>query len=204
MNSCINYGRRQGTGFLEVIKVTFKRFFILVILLFLIFYVWNAKILLKVLNPIHYKEEIFRYSEENSLDPYLVVSIVRVESKFDKEAISSKGAMGLMQVYPKTAEWIAPKLGINNYKDEMLFDPEINIKIGCWYLAYLFDYFKGKDIKVVLAAYNAGIGNVERWLRDERYSIDGKDLKEIPFDETRDYIEKVLRYYEIYKNIYGY
>jgi len=184
--------------------VSLKKFFLILFLILLIFYIWNTKFLLKILNPIHYKEEIFRYAEENSLDPYLVVSIIRVESKFDKEAISPKGALGLMQVYPKTAEWVAPKVGINDYRNEMLFDPEINIKIGCWYLGYLLNYFKGKDIKVVLAAYNAGIGNVERWLKDERYSVNGKDLKEIPFDETKEYVEKVLKYYEIYKNIYGY
>lgn len=155
----------------------------------------------KFIYPIKYKESVMKYSEEYRLDPMFVLSIIKTESKFDQDARSSKDARGLMQVTPKTGEWAAEKLGMENYDHEQLYDPEINIKIGCWYLDNLrtqFDY----NMKLVAAAYNGGSGNVTKWLGDSEYSDDGKNLKKIPFEETENYVKKVFDSYEKYKAIY--
>jgi len=106
-----------------------------------------------------------------------------------------------MQIKPSTGEWIGEKLKVTNFSEEMLYDPEINIKMGCWYLDYLFKYYDG-DIKLVLAAYNGGQGNVSKWLKDADYSDDGVTLKNIPFAETKLYVEKINRAYKMYNKIY--
>ena len=108
--------------------------------------------------------------------------------------------MGLMQIMPETGEWIAGKIGIEDFNAEMLEDPEVNIEMGVWYLDYLAERFDG-ETDTVIAAYNAGHGNVEKWLNDGQYSADGRTLAEIPFEETRNYVKKVNRAYEIYSKI---
>lgn len=106
-----------------------------------------------------------------------------------------------MQILPETGEWIAKEIGIKNYSNSMLFEPKYNIQMGTWYLTYLLKTFNG-NIKLALAAYNGGSGNVDAWLKDKRFSKDGKQLHIVPFPETNKYIKKVLAVYEIYKFIY--
>ncbi|MBZ2175327.1 lytic transglycosylase domain-containing protein [Schnuerera sp. xch1] len=151
--------------------------------------------------PLSYQNLIKKYSNEFDIDPYLVAAIINVESRFDKEARSNKNAIGLMQITPVTGEWAAEVLPINDFTLDRLTDPEVNIMIGTWYLASLFKEFDN-DIKLVMAAYNAGNGNVNKWLEDERYSEDGVTLKEIPFKETEEYIEKVQKNIKLYKILY--
>lgn len=155
----------------------------------------------KSMYPIEYSEYIKKYSDEFNLDPWLVISVIWVESKFDTHALSSKDAKGLMQVTPQTGEWAFEKLKLNGYEDDLLYDPEINIRIGCWYLNNLRTEFNG-DMSLVIAAYNGGSGNVAKWLKDTRYSEDGETLNEIPFPETKNYVEKVFNTYDKYKEIY--
>lgn len=161
----------------------------------------SAVWILKVMYPMYHEELIFKYAEEYGVDPYLVPAIIRVESKFYHKAESHKGARGLMQISPITGRWAASELGIENYTEDMLFEPETNIRIGCWYIGVLEREF-GEYLSTVIAAYNGGSGNVSRWLKDERYSSDGKTLKYIPFRETREYVEKVVQNYNIYNNLY--
>lgn len=151
--------------------------------------------------PIGYKSMIVEYSKEYNLDPYLVASIINVESKYDKDAISKKDAKGLMQIAPQTGRWASDVLVIENYHEEMLFDPEINIRIGTWYLSALFKEFDN-NLDLVLAAYNAGSGNVNKWLNDEKYSNDKISLATIPFQETEDYLVRVKKNYKIYSTVY--
>ncbi len=151
--------------------------------------------------PLKYKEHIQRYAAEYSLDSCLVASVIWVESKYDTSAVSRKNAMGLMQLIPETARWGAAKIGIQDFNESMLFDPDVNIRLGCWYLSYLIRQFPD-DIRLVLAAYNGGIGNVKAWLENKEYSADGKTLDHIPFGETRTYVDLVLKIYDIYKQIY--
>lgn len=150
--------------------------------------------------PVPYNDEIIKYSESYGLDPYLVAAIIKTESGFDKDSTSSMGAVGLMQIMPSTGEWIATKLGIDNFTIEMLKDDELNINMGCWYLSYLENKFKYRN--ETLAAYNGGMGNVFTWLNDSRYSDNGEIIHTIPFKETVVYIEKVVVTYNNYIDLY--
>lgn len=151
--------------------------------------------------PIGYKTMIVEYSKEYNLDPYLVASIINVESKYDKDALSQKDARGLMQISPSTGKWASEVLGIENYSEDILFDPETNIRIGTWYLSTLFKEFNN-NLDSVLAAYNAGSGNVNKWLNDENYSRDKTSLAIIPFQETKDYLVRVKKNYKVYSTVY--
>ncbi len=134
------------------------------------------------------------------VDPYLVCAIIHTESKFNQYAVSNKGASGYMQLMQQTAEWGATEIGIDDYSYDRIFEPKINIQIGIWYISNLTQQFENKD--VVLASYNGGSGNVTKWLNDSRYSVDNKNLHEIPFEETKKYVERVNFAYKVYKNLY--
>lgn len=151
--------------------------------------------------PIAYKDYINKYSTEQGVDPFLIGAIINVESKYDKEAISHKKARGLMQIASQTGEWGARELGIKDYNEDMLFDPNINIQIGTWYINNLMQEFDNK-LPLVLAAYNAGSGNVSKWLQNMEYSRDGSSLDRIPFKETEEYLKKVELNYRVYKLVY--
>jgi len=151
--------------------------------------------------PLGHQTTIKKYSEIYGIDPYLVAAIINVESRYDKNAVSRKEARGLMQISPITGYWAAKELGIEDFSLDMLFDPEINIMIGTWYLDVLFQEFDG-NLQLILAAYNAGSGNVYKWLNDKRYSQDGKTLSNIPFQETREYVDKVHKNIKVYKILY--
>jgi len=129
------------------------------------------------------------------------MAVIWVESKYEPKATSRKDARGLMQIIPSTGQWIAKEIEIGSYNDDLLYDPDINICMGCWYLSYLLEVFGG-DVELALAAYNGGMGNVKKWLNDSRYSKDGSKLDFIPFWETSQYIDKVVKAYEQYKKLY--
>jgi Transglycosylase SLT domain. len=150
--------------------------------------------------PTKYMDIVERYAVEYGIDPYLVLAVIKAESNFNPEAKSSKGAIGLMQIQPDTGKWIAENLGIENYNEDLLYNPEVNIRFGCWYINNLNSEFK--DPVLVFAAYNAGRGNVQKWLNDKEYSDDGEKLKSIPFKETRDYVDKIIRNYHIFTRLY--
>lgn len=151
------------------------------------------------LYPRKYSVYVEKYSKEYNLDENFVYSIIKAESKFNPNALSHKGAKGLMQIADITRDWAIVELDLE--KDIDIYDPEINIMIGCWYLNRLYKEFGNTDL--VIAAYNGGSGNVSKWLADEKYSQDGKKLHIIPFDETDKYVKKVNRNYEQYNKIYG-
>ena len=173
---------------------------LLLILVLLTVVVANSRPFLRLLYPMPYGDEVARYAKQFQLDPLLVTAVMRVESKFNPAAESSKGAVGLMQLMPETAKWAAEQMEIE-YSKEMLVAPEYNISIGCWYLALLKSQFNG-NTTAALAAYNAGGTPVAQWL--ERGLWDGslEDVKSIPFVETRNYVKKVLKDYEIYRKVY--
>lgn len=151
--------------------------------------------------PQKYSDLVKMQAAEFSLDESLVYAVIKAESNFDAEAESPVGALGLMQMMPETFTWMQTHIG-GDYGAEKLFEPEISIRYGCALLRLLLDSY-GEDLSVVLSAYNAGMGNVTSWLSDTSYSEDGKTLTHIPFDETRLYVEKVIRYKEIYEKLYG-
>lgn len=147
-----------------------------------------------------YSDIVTEMAAEYGVDPYLAAAVIHCESSNNKDAVSPVGAVGLMQIMPDTGAWIAEKLEMEDFTEERLFEPEVNVRMGCWYIDYLTDRFHG-NMTLVLAAYNAGPGNVQKWLEDERISENGT-LTEIPFPETERYIEKVQRAYEKYLTLY--
>lgn len=150
--------------------------------------------------PFKHEKAIEKYSKEYDLDPYFVLAVIKAESKFRSDAKSNKNAVGLMQITENTAEWIAEQMELEDYSTDKLYEEEYNIKMGCWYLRNLQDEFDNKDL--VIAAYNAGRGKVKEWLNDDEYSKDGESLSYIPYSETKNYVDKVNTYYEIYKFLY--
>jgi soluble lytic murein transglycosylase len=150
---------------------------------------------------IQYQDIIDQYAHAYGLDPAFVAATIFVESSFRPSVESYAGAIGLMQIMPSTGMWIAGKIGIEDYKIEMLLDPDINVQMGCWYLSYLLDLFDGNE-KTASAAYNAGPRRVQEWLADDRYSTDGENLSVIPYEETKAHVERITSYYEIYKGVY--
>lgn len=151
--------------------------------------------------PIGYNSTIQKYSKEYNLDPYLIASIINVESSYDKDAISPKSAKGLMQISPQTGQWASEELNIEDYSEDKLFQPEINIRIGSWYLDRLKTEFND-DLDLILIAYNAGSGNLSKWLDNEEYSENGRSITHIPFKETEDYLVRVKKNYKIYSTFY--
>jgi soluble lytic murein transglycosylase len=156
--------------------------------------------------PLEYRDLVIRYAKENELDPLLVFSVIKAESNFDPKATSHRNARGLMQIIDNTGIWAAEKIGIEGFSVESLYDPEVNIRIGCWYLRSLrneiYQYNGEMNNDLVLAAYNGGIGNVQKWLKNSQYSSSGKALDKIPFKETENYVKRVNNYWKIYKNLY--
>ena len=133
----------------------------------------------------------------------MVASVILVESRYLPDAVSSKDAKGLMQILPSTGEWAAGRMKLKGYQEKQLFDPEINIQIGCWYLSFLSSQFPD-NMDLVLASYNGGIGNVNKWLTNKECSKDGKKLDHIPYGETRNYVVRVQEAYKIYQEVYPY
>lgn len=156
---------------------------------------------MKLLYPLSYEEEITAYSEEFELSEYLVMGIISSESNFNENAESHKSAKGLMQLKEETALWCVEHLKLD-VRPEDIFLPEQNIYIGCAYLAYLEDLYGG-NTATAIAAYNAGLGNVNEWLSDPRYCDKHGNLTEIPFAETELYVKKVKKRAEIYRKLYG-
>lgn len=152
-------------------------------------------------HPLRYRSILEKYADEYSLDPALVASVIKCESSFVPDAVSYLGAKGLMQLMPETAQWVAGKFK-GGYTDADLFDPETNIKYGCWLLRYLTDRFGG-DTAAIVAGYHAGGGRVSEWLADERYADGGTlNASAIPYGDTRQYVSKVLGAYEVYARHY--
>ncbi len=154
-----------------------------------------------LLYPRPYHELVETYAKHYEIDTAVVYSVMKVESKHNTQAISRSGAKGLMQIMDQTGAWGAQEIGIVAYENNMLFKPEVNIQIGCWYIAKLLRQYEG-DLEVALAAYNAGSGHVAKWRSNPAYSQDGKHLHTIPFKETRLYVQKVKWHYTFYKWLY--
>ena len=153
--------------------------------------------------PLMYRELIERMAGEYNLAPSFVASVIKNESSFDPGALSGKGARGLMQLMPDTAEWIAHKLRFDYSSPEQLTDPEINVRFGCWYLNYLSSLFDADPLCVV-CAYHAGQGEISTWLMDPSISSDGKtmSLQSLPEGPTKVYAGRVTRDYGIYQEKY--
>lgn len=149
------------------------------------------------LHPIKYKNYIKTYAEECNISPHIIASIINVESGFNSKRQSKAGAIGLMQIMPDTANYICQIKHIEYTEKSDLLNPKLNIKIGCYYFRYLLDKFH--DFNTTICAYNAGETTVINWLKNNDYSQDQITLKNIPYKETKNYLNKINKNIKIYK-----
>lgn len=174
--------------------------FLLTSVLWLIILLFIGYCALCILFPVKYADQILKYSEKYDLEPGFVCAVINTESRFEVSAESHKGARGLMQLMPATIDWAVENMGIENFSYADIEDPDVNIEIGCWVLNFLSKQFNN-NYELMAAAYNAGSGNVTKWLGDTKYSSDGEYLDYIPYKETENYVKKVMLYEKIYKII---
>lgn len=175
------------------------RIIIIVILLLAIFISIGVVAFVNRYYPVRHVEIIYKHADEFEVDRSLVFAVINAESRFRERAQSAAGARGLMQIMEGTANWIAPMAGLNDFDYEQIFDPDINIRLGVYYLSMLMRWYGSAE--VALCAYNAGPGNVDKWLENPEYSSDGKTLDFIPFAETRAYVSRVMDYQRMYELI---
>ena len=161
-------------------------------------FAFAPSLLFKSMYPLRYEDEITASAATHGVDPYLVAAVIRSESSWDPEASSHQGARGLMQLMPETAQDMVAKGLVDGkrYSYENLEDPAINIEYGCAYLSYLLTYFNGATDRAI-AAYNAGMGNVDGWAKQDKLLHNA-----ITFPETQAYLVRVnmakARYQELY------
>ncbi|SMG54015.1 soluble lytic murein transglycosylase [Paenibacillus aquistagni] len=185
-------------------KLRSKTWLLILVVGFVLLWILQSEWLGQWMYPIPYKDTIQQKAQDQELDPLLVAAIIRVETNYIAGRESRKGAVGVMQLMPSTAEWAMQQMKLRSHfsleqlKDEV--DP--NITIGTWYLKSLINMYDN-NIVAAVAAYNAGPGNVNEWLKNGTWDGSLDTAKNsIPFNETRMYVKKVFHYYEKYKNVY--
>ena len=152
----------------------------------------------RVLFPQAYWAQIKTSAAANGLDPYMIASLIRQESEFNPQAISNKSAYGLMQLLPSVGKTMAKQEGLHHFETGQLLDPNVNIQLGCRYLKQTMDKFGGQP-EYVFAAYNAGDARVTDWESAGAYNAIDEFVESIPFTETREYVQAILRNEDIYK-----
>ncbi len=155
----------------------------------------------EALFPKPYWFDLKKFSSTNALDPYLVASLIRQESEFNPNAVSRKDAVGLMQLLPKVGKTLARQQKIKHYKTAQLFTPGVNLELGTRYFRAMVDKFGA--FEYALAAYNAGTDRVQSWLGDGKYRDPQEFVESIPFTETREYVQAILRNASVYRQLYG-
>ena len=182
------------------------------VLIFIVASVFSYFKIQPMIYPIEYSEYVEEYCKEYSVDSNLAYAIIKCESSFNPKAVSSVGAIGLMQLTPDTFDWVQTKLPSDTkYTKDDLYEPKINIKYGIFLISLHLKEFG--DIDTALAAYHAGRGNANKWLEMEESSENGKTLNTTPYKETNAYIERVgnvmekynyMRSNEFFSQFYGY
>lgn len=181
------------------VKMVFT--FLVVFLIMLIAALMTEHKIREVTHPLKYAEYVEPYAAEYGVDALLVYSVIKTESGFQADAVSNVGARGLMQLMEPAFDWTKWRMGDESdicYDD--LFDPELNVKYGTFMLSLLLDALGGEQ--EALAAYHAGLAQVQSWLADEQYSTDGKTLDSIPIKDTAHYVNKVMDAYQEYSDLY--
>ncbi len=158
-------------------------------------------IILRKIYKTEYSEYVYKYSKENNIDPLLTFAIIKAESNFNRNIKSTSGAIGLMQLMEETALEEANEINEDIIVTESLYNPEKNIKLGTKYFAKLLKKYNDNYL-LALTAYNAGIGNVDNWIKQGIIKEDGSNIENIPYKETNNYVRKIVRDYKIYKELY--
>ena len=176
----------------------------LLLTVFLFFKIIKVQdIVLKKIYPTKYSEYIEKYSMENDVDKYMIYAIIKNESNFNPKVKSDSNAIGLMQLLEETANERARIINKQQVSEEELYNPDTNIQLGVEYYSYLLKHYEGNNI-LALTAYNAGMGNVDIWIKTEVIKEDGSDIENIPYKETNNYVRKILRDYKEYIKLYEY
>lgn len=161
--------------------------------IFCLWYFLTADSLFPHVSLYHPDPQIQKLIEEDSgrfhISQELLQAVILTESKYNPQAVSHTGAVGVMQIMPDTAQWIAEQSGL---PADDLQDPRQNISLGAWYLYYLLDKYRG-NLVLSLAAYNAGRGNVDSWMKENQWPPDFADINSIPFPETREFVRHVIQ-----------
>jgi soluble lytic murein transglycosylase len=156
----------------------------------------------RILYPLRYWETISGHATAYKLDPFLVAAVIRQESIFNARAVSSAKALGVMQIIPSTGQWLSRRLALKGFTWRDLFDPEVNIHMGTYYLSMLQEEHKGNIINS-LSAYNAGNGRISKWRKSIRGVDDEEFVESIPFRETAWYVKNITLFKEAYEKLYG-
>ena len=204
MSSLMSEGIRHQVNIKTKRKMSFWKKLLLMILVLasLSYFVWqNEDFQRKYLYPYDYQDTINFYADRYEVDRNLVASVILAESKFRQDATSVHGARGLMQIMPETGSWIATQIEDDSFSVDKLYNVNMNIKYGTWYLSELQTEFEGNEV-LALAAYNAGRGNVYEWMEKYHWDINFKDYTKIPFPETREYVKRVLENKKHYNKLY--
>ena len=187
------------SNYKKLFKTLLKLLFIILVLLFL-----GYILFIEFIYPRTHFDIIKKEASNNYIDPYLVLSVIKTESGFDTLATSNKKAKGLMQIMDSTANDVIKKINlIDNIDNLDLYDINTNISIGCKYLSYLINHYNG-NYYLAICAYNAGMGNVDRWIENgyiDRHLENYIDIN-VPFNETKKYLKKVIDTYKIYRFLY--
>ena len=152
--------------------------------------------------PFPFHSSILKHASANDLDPFLLAGLIRQESLFDPKAVSSAGAIGLTQVMPATGRTLARRAGVQGYRVALLKSPEVNLRIGAYYLRQQLNQ-RGGSIEETLAGYNAGPSRVTRWKSWADFREPAEFVETIPFTQTRDYVQIIVRNAEIYRRLYS-
>jgi peptidoglycan lytic transglycosylase len=156
----------------------------------------------EALFPEAFWNDLKKYSLANGLDPYLVASLIRQESEFNPLAVSRANAVGLMQLLPKTGKLVARQENLRRYNASELYSAPMNLQLGTRYFKGMVDQFGG-SFEYALAAYNAGSDRVEEWLGQGKYRDPQEFVESIPFTETREYVQAIMRNASVYRQLYG-
>lgn len=204
MSSLMSEGIHHQVNIKTKRKMSFWKKLLLMILVLasLSYFVWqNEDFQRKYLYPYDYQDTINFYADRYEVDRNLVASVILAESKFRQDATSVHGARGLMQIMPETGSWIATQIEDDSFSVDKLYNVNMNIKYGTWYLSELQTEFEGNEV-LALAAYNAGRENVYEWMEKYHWDINFKDYTKIPFPETREYVKRVLENKKHYNKLY--
>lgn len=174
---------------------------IIITIVFIILIITLGRYVIKeIIYPRKYENIVSNISDKYEIDENLIYAVIKTESNFDEKATSKANAKGLMQIIDETAIEISKKVEIENFNIEMLYDPEINIEIGTYYIKELYNKYQNKIIAII--AYNAGQGNVDKWIEEGIITTTNESLENIPYKETATYWKKVLREYNVYNKLY--
>lgn len=202
MEKTIKKNEVSSINNLKTIKKSIITIFTFIIILIILFSIIRIQdIVIKGIYPQKYNEYVEKYALEYGIDSMLVYAIIKAESNFKTDIKSTSNAMGLMQLMEETAIETAEKIGIE-YTDGCLYDPETNIQLGIKYYSELLKEYDN-NYMLALTAYNAGTGNLKKWIEQGIIKPDGSNIEDIPYKETNNYVRKIVRDYNIYKDLYN-